>query len=207
VQCIIALVNSTSIDMDKSNGYEGVAKRFIETRGRAVNGVGVLSVRCWAKTLPRRATVLDLGCGTGIPISKVLADEGLTVYGIDASVSMIRAFIQNFPSANVACESVEDSPFFNREFDAIVSWGLMFLLSADAQVTVIQKVARALRPGGKLLFTAPAQETGWRDVMTGQYSRSLGAEKYKALLSASGLHVVEEFGDEGDNHYYNAIKI
>jgi 2-polyprenyl-3-methyl-5-hydroxy-6-metoxy-1,4-benzoquinol methylase len=34
--------------------------------------------------------VLDLGCGTGIPNSKILIDEGMTVYGIDASPTMVR---------------------------------------------------------------------------------------------------------------------
>jgi hypothetical protein len=57
------------------------------------------------------------------------------------------------------------------------------------------------------LFTAPYQETEWVDIMTGQYSRSLGAEKYNELLSASGLSLIEEFDDEGKNHYFNAIKI
>lgn len=193
--------------MDKSNGYERIAKRFIEIRGQVANGIGTSSVRNWAQALPKGSIVLDLGCGTGIPISKVLADEGLTVYGIDASPTLIKAFRQNFPTAPVACESAEDSLFFNRKFNAIIAWGLIFLLSKDAQAKVIEKSADALQSGGKLLFTAPYQKTHWVDVMTGQYSRSLGVEKYKELLTASKLSLIEEFEDEGENHYFNAIKI
>lgn len=193
--------------MDKSNGYEYIAASFIEIRGKADNGIGSSSIREWAKALPKGCTILDLGCGTGIPITKVLTEKGLVVYGIDASPTLVKAFRQNFPNAPVACESAEESLFFKRKFDAIVSWGLIFLLPKEAQAKVIHKAANALQPGGRLLFTAPYQETEWEDVMTGHYSRSLGAERYKELLSAWGLSLIEEFEDEGENHYFNAIKI
>jgi 2-polyprenyl-3-methyl-5-hydroxy-6-metoxy-1,4-benzoquinol methylase len=91
--------------------------------------------------------VLDLGCGTGIPISKILMDEGMRVYGIDASPTIVRAFRENFPTTSVACESIEDSFFFNRTFDAIIAWGVFFLLSQTAQERLIPKVADALSKG------------------------------------------------------------
>jgi 2-polyprenyl-3-methyl-5-hydroxy-6-metoxy-1,4-benzoquinol methylase len=193
--------------MDKSNGYENIAHQYIEVRGQTLNGMGASIVRSWAQTLPTGATVLDLGCGSGIPISKVLVEEGLSVYGIDASATMVNAFQHNFPMAPVACESAEDSLFFERTFDAIICWGLLFLLSKATQAKVIQKAADALQPGGRFLFTAPYQEISWEDVLTRQLSLSLGAENYTSLLSTSGLYLLEELEDEGENHYYHAIKI
>lgn len=190
--------------MDKSNGYEGIASEFIKVRGR---GTGTSSVRTWVRALPEHSAILDLGCGSGFPISKVLIDAGMNVYGVDASPTLVKAFRQNFPDAPVECEAVEDSLFFNKTFDGIVAWGLMFLMPGEVQAKVIQKAANALKTGGKLLFTAPYKETEWKDAMTGHHSISLGAKKYKALLSASGLSLVEEFEDEGENHYYSAIKI
>jgi 2-polyprenyl-3-methyl-5-hydroxy-6-metoxy-1,4-benzoquinol methylase len=52
---------------------------------------------------PQGAIVLDLGCGSGVPISQAIADEGLTVYGVDASPSMIAAFRAWFPEAAAEC--------------------------------------------------------------------------------------------------------
>ncbi|GAB3047246.1 class I SAM-dependent methyltransferase [Spirosoma pulveris] len=190
--------------MDKSNGYEAIAARFITSRAQAI---GQASVRYWAKTLPPNASVLDLGCGSGMPITRVLREEGMQVYGIDASPTMIQTFQLNFPSSPAACEAVEDSLFFNRQFDAIIAWGLLFLLPGEVQVLVLQKVAAALSTGGKLLFTAPSQAVKWTDVMTEQEALSLGAEQYKTLLAASMLFIVEEFDDEGGNHYYHAVKV
>src|SRR5215471_2194569 len=99
--------------MDKSHGYEQIAAIFIKGRGQAVNGIGTSSVRKWVCTLPLNSTVLDLGCGTGIPVSKLLIDGGMTVYGIDAPPTMVKAFQQNFPGTPVACDAVEASTFFN----------------------------------------------------------------------------------------------
>ncbi|AMJ64817.1 class I SAM-dependent methyltransferase [Hymenobacter sp. PAMC 26628] len=192
--------------MNKSAGYESVATVFIKGRGCAVNGAGTSSVRDWVRTLSSGSTVLDIGCGTGVPISKTLIEEGMTVYGIDASPTLVNAFQKNFPSSPIACESVEDSSFFNLGFDAIVAWGLLFLLSKESQVLVIQKAATALRTGGKLLFTAPSQNAEWKDVMTGQQSLSLGTAKYKEVLATAGLSLLEEFEDEGGNHYFNTVK-
>nr|WP_295934607.1 class I SAM-dependent methyltransferase [uncultured Dyadobacter sp.] len=193
--------------MDKSNGYEAHATTFIRCRSKGVNGVGSPSVRQWARSLPLNATVLDVGCGAGDPISKALVDEGLTVYGIDASPSMVQTFKQNFPNIPVACEAAQDSSFFNRQFDAIISWGLIFLLPVEIQEVVIRKMANALYAGGKLLFTAPSQKMKWEDAITEIESTSLGAERYKELLIASGLSLIEEFEDEGENHYYHALKL
>lgn len=192
--------------MDKSNGYEGIARTFIQIRGQATDGIGISSVRKWAQTFAKGSSLLDLGCGTGIPISKVLLDEGMFVYGIDASATLIEAFKENFPDSSAACEAVEESTFFNRKFEGVISWGLLFLLSAEIQATVIPKVAEALRFGGRFLFTAPSVVAEWEDTLTGGRSVSLGAEKYREILAASGLLLIEEFEDEGENHYYHAVK-
>jgi hypothetical protein len=42
--------------------------------------------------------------------------------------------------------------------------------------------------------------------MTGLESRSLGAEEYKRQLQSGGLSLLNEHEDEGQNHYYDAIK-
>ena len=115
---------------------------------------------------------------------------------------MVAAFRQRFPDVLVECNGVEASDFFGREFDAVIAWGLLFLLEPAMQEHVIQKVARALKSRGRFLFTAHKQPLEGRDAMTGQRSHSLGAETYERLLRAVGLSWVGEAQDEGENHYY-----
>lgn len=189
---------------DPSNGYEAKASEFITQRERSK--IGVTIVREWARRLPRHASVLDLGCGHGIPIASALMDEGFIVYGVDASPSMIAAFHRRFPEAHLACEPVEESTFFDRTFDGVVAVGLMFLLPAETQRDLIRKVAQVLTPGGHFLFTSPAQVCTWKDVLTHRPSISLGAETYKTILCEAGFDFLSEHRDEGDNHYYAALK-
>lgn len=106
----------------------------------------------------------------------------------------------------MVCEAVQDARFFDRTFDGVLAWGLMFLLSSEDQRRLIRRIAEILVPGDRLLFTSPAEPVVWNDAMTGLESRSLGGEEYRRLLSAVGLRVTSEYEDEGQNHYFDAGK-
>jgi len=195
--------------MDLSNGYESVSVEFLARRGSGrtrSHAIGVKEVRNWAQTLPRGSSVIDLGCGPGFPITVVLVEEGLQVFGVDGSPSFVAAFQHNLPGTPIVCESVLESRFFDRTFDAVLSIGLIFLLKAEEQHRLIRRFADALVPGGRLLFTSTAQPHVWNDVMTGMESISLGGEEYRRHLSAVGLSVTSEYEDEGQNHYFEALK-
>ncbi len=150
--------------------------------------------------------MIDLGCGPGTPITEVLVAEGLTIFGVDAAPSFVQAFRRNLPNIPVVCEAVQDSRFFDRTFDGVLAWGLIFLLSPEDQRLLIQRVDEILVPGGRLLFTSPPEPIVWNDAITGLESRSLGADEYRSELSAVGLSVTSQYEDEGQNHYFDAVK-
>jgi SAM-dependent methyltransferase len=85
-----------------------------------------------------------------------LIEDGFIIYGIDASPNSDGGVSQPFPHPDVTCEGVEGSSFFGRTFDGILAVGLIFLLPADEQRDLIRRVAQALNPGGRFLFTSPA---------------------------------------------------
>jgi SAM-dependent methyltransferase len=190
---------------DGSNGYEGIASTYVARRGtRPLVGdaIGAAVVRAWARAFSPDAAVLDLGCGPGEPSTRILQEAGLATYAVDASPAMVAAFRERFPAVPLEHNTVEGSAFFNRTFDGVLAWGLIFLLEPATQAVVIQKVAGALNPGGRFLFTAPREPLEWLDAMTGRPSQSLGAHTYARLLSDAGLTWVAEAEDEGENHYY-----
>jgi SAM-dependent methyltransferase len=190
---------------DVSNGYEGIASLYIAGRGtRPLVGdaIGAATVRAWAHAFPPGATVLDLGSGPGEPGTRILQEAGLASYAVDASSTMVAAFRERFPSVPIEQNTVEASAFFNRTFDGVLAWGLLFLLEPAAQALLIKKVARALPPGGRFLFTAPREPLAWLDAMTDRPSQSLGAPTYERLLRNAGLTWVSDAYDEGGNYYY-----
>jgi 2-polyprenyl-3-methyl-5-hydroxy-6-metoxy-1,4-benzoquinol methylase len=161
---------------DKSNGYEAIAGSFVCAR---TPSIGPKVVRAWAKRLDPGASILDIGCGYGVPVSETLLQEGFHVYGVDASESLVAQFGARFPGVMVECNTVEDSRFFDRTFDAIVAWGLFFILAPETQRILMAKVARALNPGGHFLFTSLRGVCSWEDEMTGLTSISLGHAAYE----------------------------
>jgi 2-polyprenyl-3-methyl-5-hydroxy-6-metoxy-1,4-benzoquinol methylase len=186
--------------LDRSNGYEALASEIIAGRHRSL--IGVETVRSWASRLPHGASILDLGCGHGVPVSEALMTDGFVVFGIDASPSLIAEYRARFPEAPAACEAVEDSTFFGRRFDGIIAIGLIFLLSPDAQRELLSRIPSALKPGAKFLFSAPKERASWADMLTRRESFSLGDDEYQTLLKVAGLRVEDEYVDEGENHYF-----
>ncbi len=171
---------------------------------RLRSGIGTQAVVGWAQCLPPGASILDIGCGTGVPIASALWHRGFAVHGIDPAPSLLAAFRRNLPAAPAACEAAESSGFFYRQFDAAIAIGVMFLLPESSQRALIHRVGQLLHPGGHFLFTAPCQTCRWADSLTGRPSRSLGDARYRQLLADAGLALAGGFVDEGANHYFHA---
>ncbi|WP_325065415.1 class I SAM-dependent methyltransferase [Parerythrobacter jejuensis] len=164
-------------------------------------------MREWAKrALPSQASLIDIGCGTGEPIARALVEAGFDLYGIDPSQAMLTRFRAALPETPVACETVQESAFFGRSFDAAVAIGVIFLLPGSEQVIAFERMAQAVGPGGHVLFSAPNEVHQWQDVLTGEQSRSLGKGAYRALLDACSMDLVASFEDSGGNAYHHAVK-
>lgn len=189
--------------VDRSEGWNDVAMQFMAMRSR----IGARLVRSWAHTnLPRSGTVIDVGCGSGVPIAEILLEAGFEVYGIDASPILLAAFQRRFPGVPSACETAQDGTYFGRQFDGAVCVGMLFLLSGKDQQRVIRRIAKSLVDGGRLLFSAPHERCEWRDALTGRNSISLGFPEYQRILRETGLTLVGTCADEGDNNYFHAVK-
>lgn len=191
-------------DRPTTSSYEPCADAFAAARS---SSIGVGPVRDWTTRLPTGARVLDLGCGHGIPIGRALVKAGCRVHGIDLSPSLVAAFRVNLPGATA---EVADATVFSPEpgsFDAVVAWGLLFLLEGPHQASVIRNAAAALTPGGRMLATAPWQDAVWVDRLTGRRCVSLGRDRYRQLFRESGL-VLTGAGepDGGGNHYWHLRK-
>lgn len=187
---------------DSVTEYENHAVEFLRRRDQSTIGVDI--VRRWAETLESGTDTLEIACGGGIPITRALLDSGLNVSAMDSSPTLVAAFRDRFPDTPVVCERVQQSDFFERRFGAVVAIGLLFLLDEADQLSLIRRVARLLRPGGRFMFTAPVQTGVWRDCLTGGESTSLGRERYEAALMDAGFRLVGRYEDEGSNHHYDA---
>ncbi|MEK4229814.1 class I SAM-dependent methyltransferase [Solibacillus sp. FSL H8-0538] len=91
--------------------------------------------------------ILDVGCGTG-DLASEIGKLGATVYGIDASASMIEQAKQKYPTIDF---SVQDASTFRIDlsFDAAFSNATLHWIKAPDAVA--QSIFDALKNGGRFV--------------------------------------------------------
>lgn len=190
--------------MDSAQAYEVHSHEFL--RGRDTSSIGTQVVEQWSRTLRKGATVIELACGGGYPITRVLNAAGLRLWAIDSSPTLVAAFASRFPTIPIQCARVQESNFFGHKYECVIAVGLIFLLSEPEQANLISRVSAILEPGGRFMFMAPIQIGTWNDTNTGHECISLEQERYAELLAKSGLRVIATHMDVGENNYYDAEK-
>ena len=98
------------------------------------------------------ATILDLGCGTGVTSARVLARHpDASLIGIDTSRSMLRHAKRAVPSATFVEARLED-PLPAGPFDVVVSAFAIHHLESTAKADLFKRVAVVLRPRGRFVL-------------------------------------------------------
>lgn len=187
---------------DSANAYEKHAWEFL--RARDPSTVGAEVVKRWARSITPGTEVLEIGCGGGLPVTRVLVDAGLKLWAVDSSPTLLSEFRGRFPDIPVECARALESSYFGRKFAAVISIGLVFLLQAEEQAALIHRASELIVAGGRFLFTAPLEIGRWADTTTGHECRSLGRERYESILVEAGFRVIATYEDEGRNNYYEA---
>ena len=141
--------------------YDQMAESYMESRSLFDNTDQLEEL---AKLIPPKSTVLDLGCGTGLPVSKFFAERNYSVTGIDLSDSMIRLAKKNVPNAVFYRENIVNADLSEDSFDLIVSFYCLFHLIKEKQKEIFNKIMHWLKTGGYAYFTLASQEyTGQED--------------------------------------------
>jgi ubiquinone/menaquinone biosynthesis C-methylase UbiE len=98
--------------------------------------------------LPAGASVLDLGCGSGVPTAQVLTESGHRVVGVDIAEGMLRLAREQVPAAEFVHANFAELPDDFGKFEAVTAFfSLLMLSKADIERT-LDKVAGWLKPGG-----------------------------------------------------------
>ena len=102
-------------------------------------------------SLPKGGKVLDLGCGTGIPIGKRLQKAGFRVVGVDYADEMVKEFQKNLPGSLVLRILMTDIGW-EEEFDGIISSFSLLCLPPQEFIQMPNKIMHALKKGGYFLL-------------------------------------------------------
>jgi len=102
---------------------------------------------------PTTPKVLDMGCGTGLPIDRYLTDHGADVTGVDVSPKHLALARANLPAASYIEGDFSRLALPKGSFDAVVSVHAIFHIPRAEHGELFAKIARLLREGGIFLAT------------------------------------------------------
>jgi SAM-dependent methyltransferase len=157
---------------------------------------------------PSTPKILDLGCGTGLPIDKYLADHGADLTGIDLSPKHIALARNNLPSASYREGDLRHAVLPEGRFDGVVSFYAIFHIPRSEHGELFVRINRLLKPDGLFLATLGTsdaeygEEANWAGAPMAW--SSYDAETYRRLLAAASFDVIESAfeGQPGDVEHH-----
>jgi SAM-dependent methyltransferase len=151
------------------------------------------------RSLQAESRVLDLGCGTGVPTARQMADAGFEVVGVDLSGEMVRLAREYVPGATFHQLDLADlrpgGPRDLGRFDAVAAFFSLLMLPRAEIPLALRTVRHLLVPGG--LFVLSMVEADVDDFSipflgsTIRVSGYLREDLYKVIENA-GFDIVEE---------------
>jgi SAM-dependent methyltransferase len=183
--------------------YEQHAREWDADRNRQV---GPWNDKPWhdrfIAELPPAARVLDLGCGSGYPVARHMAERGLLVTGVDSSPTLISLCRQRLPDHEWLIGDMR-SLRLSRHFDGVLAWDSFFHLMPDDQRRMFDVFAQHAGASAVLMFNSGPDhgETVGEYRGAPLYHASLGPDEYATLLDGIGfavvVHTVEDWNTGG----------
>jgi SAM-dependent methyltransferase len=138
-------------------GYDAISRAYRDDEGTTTPGTDERTdhyarwVDDLAQLLAPRARILDLGCGAGVPATKLLADKNFDVFGLDISAVQIERARQLVPGATFEQADMVTWEHEPASFDAVVSFYALIHVPLQDQRNLLPKIRHWLRPRGYLL--------------------------------------------------------
>lgn len=174
-------------------GYDRIAERHLEWSLTVRSEERARYTSVLLSELPTGATVLDLGCGAGVPTTQELARR-FKVTGVDISQRHIALARQNVPEAQFIQADITQLDFPPASFDAVTAFYSLIHVPRQEQSKLLRDIASWLRPGGLFVATMGARsvERDFDEDFLGarMFWSSFDSETNKRLVEETGLRIM-----------------
>ena len=154
------------------------------------------------RLVPAGSAVLELGCGAGIPGTRLLASR-FDVTGVDISPVQIERARRLVPEARFLVADMTTLDVPAATFSAVVALYAIIHVPRAEQPALFRAIHRWLVPGGYLLATVGYEawegtEDDWLGAGARMYWSHADEETYRRWLGEAGFEIVERrFVPEG----------
>ena len=144
------------------------------------------------------ATILDVGCGAGLPISGYFIRQGYRVTGVDTSEPLLEMASGRFPEQEWIPADMRTLDL-GRQFEGVLAWHNFFHLTPEGQTAMFPVFRRHAAPGAPLMFTSGSERGSVLGDFQGEplYHGSLDPGEYRSLLAQNGF---EEIAFVAEDH-------
>ncbi|KAB8218129.1 S-adenosyl-L-methionine-dependent methyltransferase [Aspergillus novoparasiticus] len=157
-------------------------------------------------------SILELGCGPGVPILRMLLDQGAQVVANDLSTKQIELAKARCPEAKLITGSMTTLAFEPMSFHGVISFYALFHLPRSQLKAMLTTIYDWLKPGGVFVFnlaTVDEEEIHGEFLGYGMFWSSYSVDQNRALLTEIGfdilqmevLHANDGTLEEGDPDY------
>ncbi|PYH46372.1 class I SAM-dependent methyltransferase [Aspergillus saccharolyticus JOP 1030-1] len=144
---------------------------------------------------PSAPSILELGCGPGVPIVQMLLEHGAQVTANDISPQQIAMARARCPGATLIAGDMTTVLTFNdASFDGVISFYALFHLPRAKLKAMLTKIHGWLKPGGVFvlnLATLDEEEIHGEFFGYGMFWSSFGVEANRAMLEEVGFKVLQ----------------
>ncbi|KAF2745683.1 methyltransferase type 11 [Sporormia fimetaria CBS 119925] len=146
--------------------------------------------------------ILELGCGAGVPVTRMLLDSGSRVVANDISDVQLKMAKTRCPEATFIAGDMTELSFEEKSFDGVVSFFTIFHLPRSEQEDMLRRIYGWLKPGVLFVFnlaTLDEEEIHGEFLGHGMFWSSYGVEENEAMIRRVGYEILElEVLEAGD---------
>lgn len=139
-------------------------------------------------------SILELGCGPGVPILKYLLDQGAQVVANDISTKQIEMAKARCPDAKLVAGDMTTLTFEPESFHGAISFYTLFHLPRSKLKDMLTKIHGWLKPGGVFVFnlaTVDEEEIHGEMLGYGMFWSSYDVDGNQALLKEIGFELLQ----------------
>ena len=137
-------------------------------------------------TLPRKARILEIGCGTGHNLAMLGAFGRVDALELDDEARAVAE--QRLGRKAMSAPLPELAGVKDRQYDLIGAFDVIEHIDDDA--AAIESIAKKLKKGGKFVMTVPAHQWMWsaHDVVN-HHKRRYSKQSLRTLIEGSPLRL------------------